>query len=105
MTQKYKLVETGEKSRVVTFRLGESVYSALEQQAQEAGGTISETARKLLLQSLASGDKPFTFNVGDTLQSSSDCVVLLVDKPLSEREVEERVNKLVRGDPERKSTQ
>lgn len=108
MSEKYKLVETGEKSRVVTFRLGESVYSALEQQAQETGGTVSATARSILLAGLQGEEKPveFMFQPGDTLQSStSDCVVLLVNEPMTGEEVKKRVEKLVRGAPEKKSSQ
>lgn len=101
MSEKVKLVETGEKSRVVTFRLGESVYSALEQEAQATGGTVSATARKLILNSLE--NKEMAFQAGDTLkyspqeESSSDFVVLLVNEPVTEEQVKKRVSKLVRG--------
>lgn len=98
MPKKYKLVETGEKSKVVTFRLGESFYSALEKQAQVTGGTVSATARELILESLGAG-KPgeFIFKPGDTLKSSSDFVVMLTDSPMTEEQVEKRIKKLVRG--------
>lgn len=100
MSEKVKLVETGEKSRVVTFRLGESVYSALEKEAQATGGTVSATARKLILESL--GNEEMAFKPGDTLrysplEGSSDFVVLLVNEPMTGEEVKKRVNKLVRG--------
>lgn len=104
MSEEFKLLETGEKSRVVTFRLGESVYSALEKQAQETGGTISATARNILLAGLQGEVKPyeFVFKPGDTLQSKvSSCVVLLVNEPMTGKEVKARLEKLVQ-EPEKK---
>ena len=66
MSKNMKLVETGEKSKVITFRLGESVYSALEKQAEATGGTVSATARKLLLSSLE--NEEMIFKPGDTVK-------------------------------------
>lgn len=110
--KKLKLVETGEKSRVITFRLGESVYSALEKEAESTGGTVSATARNILLAGL-SGD-PETFMPGDVLstssfrsfpqvESTSDVVVMLVKKPLTREEIQKRVSRLMESTKEKET--
>lgn len=94
-----KLVELGgEKSRVITFRLDERMYSALEKQAEQNGGTVSAAARSILLSNLRALDADgFGYRPGDTLESSTGFVVLLAekDKPVSEMEIEKRMSKII----------
>lgn len=101
MYKKLKLVKTGEKSRVITFRLGETIYEALEKMAQETGGTVSATARSLLVDSLSGA--PLNYRAGDTLKaegfgtSSAMYVVLGGEMPTTDSEVSKKVEELLRG--------
>jgi len=79
MSNEYKLVnEAGEKSKVVSFRVGEKVYQALEKLASAQGGTISASARNLVLSSLDTDSMEFV--PGDTVVNSEGVLVVLVDK-------------------------
>lgn len=97
MSDALRLVETGEKSRVVTFRIGESVYSALKQEAKASGEKVSTVARRLLLASMQGESGRFVLNVhaGDVLHSPTGAVVLLMKDTATEQEVAERVRKLM----------
>jgi hypothetical protein len=94
MSNEFRLLDTGEKSKVVTFRLGETVYQALEKLANETGGTVSATARKLLLESLAG--EPMLYRAGDTLQATStDTAVFIVGEYFTEQDIKSKLKKLV----------
>lgn len=82
---KINLVDTGEKSKVVTFRLGETLYQALEKLAEQGGGTVSSTARQLLVESLRS--EPLEFGAGNMFKdmSSSSAVFIVTESTTDEQ--------------------
>ena len=72
---KMRMFETG-KSKVVSFRVGENVYQELERMAELQGGTISTSARSLLLSSLDTEN--MNVSPGDILYCSEPSLVVVV---------------------------
>jgi len=69
MSNEYRVVETGSKSKKINIRLGENIYSALEKHAETTGGTVSEIVRQAILESLQ-GKQAIEPMEGDTLKLS-----------------------------------
>jgi len=86
---KLKLVDTG-KSKVVSFRVGENVYQELEKIAELQGGTISASARSLLLSSLDTEN--MVLEPGNVVSlPTTDFVVMLVDSSTTGAAIKARI--------------
>jgi len=69
MTNSYKVIDTGSKSKQVAVRLGANVYEALEQEALMTGGTVTALIRQAVIKSLE-GRQEIKPMAGDTLKLS-----------------------------------
>ena len=93
---KLKLVDSG-KSKVVSFRVGESVYKELERMTELQGGTISTSARNLLLSSLDTENMPVV-TPGDILVCSEPALVfMVVDSDTSGAAIKARIMDMSAG--------